>query len=360
MASMETPDLKHLYIYPSKGCNLSCRHCWVSGAAEWPGFRTRPRQPDELSVSEILDIASDAKTLGARYVKLTGGEPLIREDIADIYVGLIEEGFGVSIETNGTIHSSDLIESLSQNPPLQVAVSLDSAEPDRHDRVRGVPGSWARTARFIEILSEMEIHTQTIMTVAACEMDEVNAMVTLLEQLGGHSLKINTIAPMGRGAAIAPDRSDVGQQIEFAKQVHALYGPAVSVNIPPALLSLKRLKGSSGCSILNLIGILPDGRTSFCGIGLTMPEFIIGDLSRESLSRLWHNSPLLGRLRSKIPQKLEGVCSICVHRTKCMGHCVVENYVLKGRLTASNSLCESAHKMDLFPKTRLAPSDENL
>jgi SynChlorMet cassette radical SAM/SPASM protein ScmF len=354
------PELRHIYLYPSRGCNLSCRHCWVSCAAEWPGFRTRPRQRDELSAGEFLDIASEAKALGLKYIKLTGGEPLIRDDIADLYTGLIEQGFGVSIETNGTIHSADMIDSLAQDPPLQVAVSLDSADPERHDRIRGVPGSWERAVRFIRLLTSMEIRSQTIMTVSACETDEVREMVTLLNGLGVHTLKINTIAPMGRGERVAPDRRDIAEQIEFAKQVHAMFGPAVSVNIPPAFVPLARLPGSSQCSIRNLIGVLPDGRASLCGMGLTMPELVAGDLREDSLVRLWRSSPLLRQLRAEVPSGLEGVCSVCMHRAHCLGHCVMENYMRKGRLTASNEFCERTYQIGLFPQTRLGAPDEDL
>ena len=72
------------------GCNLRCRYCDTTYAYE---------EGREVAVAAILKAAGDFPT---RLVLVTGGEPLLQEDTPTLLSGLVEAGFEVCLETNGS------------------------------------------------------------------------------------------------------------------------------------------------------------------------------------------------------------------------------------------------------------------
>lgn len=83
-------------------CNLSCRHCYINLLAA-----DREAQAKELTVPQIMAIARQAVDMGAVWCLVTGGEPLLRADFAEIYMGLKRLGLLVSVFTNATLLNDD-------------------------------------------------------------------------------------------------------------------------------------------------------------------------------------------------------------------------------------------------------------
>jgi MoaA/NifB/PqqE/SkfB family radical SAM enzyme len=75
-------------------CNNDCRHCYIALPAG-----DRAARAAELSAAEVLDIAGQAVELGAMWCLLTGGEPLLREDFAEVYLALRRLGLLLSVFT---------------------------------------------------------------------------------------------------------------------------------------------------------------------------------------------------------------------------------------------------------------------
>ena len=79
-------------------CNLNCRHCYINLPPN-----DKLAKSNELSLKEIEKIADQALELGAVWVLLTGGEPLLRSDFEQIFLMLKHKGFLVSVFTNETL-----------------------------------------------------------------------------------------------------------------------------------------------------------------------------------------------------------------------------------------------------------------
>jgi radical SAM protein with 4Fe4S-binding SPASM domain len=132
------------------------------------------------------------------------------------------------------------------------------------------------------------------------------------------------------------------------------------LDIPMAFKSLDEIKNRGGyrtCAIRNILGILSDGSVSICGIGYMDEDLLFGNVrgKTSSLGDIWHNNPVLKRIREDIPSKLEGVCGICVFKNKCLGSCRAEVYYNTGSLVAPYWFCQEAYDEGLFPSTRVMP-----
>lgn len=187
--------LQQIYFYITQGCNLSCRHCWIS-----PGNETSGSQKAVLSVSAFEKVIEEAKPLGLKSVKITGGEPLLNTNIIDMLNIVSRERLGLVLETNATLCRPEhvtAIKSACQKP--FVTVSLDGADATTHDYIRGVPGSYDSALRGIAYLVNEGIKPQIIFTVMRHNQHQVDLMPRLAEALGAGSLKFNVVQPSQRG-----------------------------------------------------------------------------------------------------------------------------------------------------------------
>lgn len=117
----------NLRISLTPRCNLNCSYCHREGEKQ-PG--------KDISFEDLQEIFRVAELFNMNSVKLTGGEPLVREDIAEI-ISSIPAGMQSSLTTNGTL-LAEIAEEMKDAGLSRVNVSLDSLEPERYRQITGV------------------------------------------------------------------------------------------------------------------------------------------------------------------------------------------------------------------------------
>jgi len=130
-------------------CNLNCRHCYINMPAGDQEARS-----DELTLAEILDIAKQAVDLGTVWCLISGGEPLLREDFIDIYLGLKCLGLLVSVFTNGTMFDKKIIGIFKKYPPRDIELTVYGITQSTYEAVTRKAGSFARFSKGIELLRD--------------------------------------------------------------------------------------------------------------------------------------------------------------------------------------------------------------
>ena len=118
----------NIRISLTQSCNLNCIYCHAEG-------EKNPEQ--ELSAEQIAEILRVARSFGIRSVKFTGGEPLMRADLADI-IRSVPSGMEVSLTTNATL-LADRAQELKEAGLNRVNVSLDTMDPERYEQITGSP-----------------------------------------------------------------------------------------------------------------------------------------------------------------------------------------------------------------------------
>jgi len=130
-------------------CNLGCVHCFINQPA---GSHVQlERELGTEQIKEILDQIADA---GCLHLLLTGGEPLLRRDFAEIFLHARHKGMLVMLFTNATLVTPAVIETLKQAPPILVEISLYGASRETYEAVTRVPGSWERFNHGLRLLLE--------------------------------------------------------------------------------------------------------------------------------------------------------------------------------------------------------------
>jgi MoaA/NifB/PqqE/SkfB family radical SAM enzyme len=155
------------------GCNNDCRHCWLRLA---PGSAERKR---ELTFEEIRGIVDEARTMGCREWFISGGEPMIRPDFAEIFAYVTEHAATYTLNTNGTLITPRIARLMKRKGTKLVA--LYGATAHVHDDVTRTPGSFEALKRGIVYLREEGVGFTVQVVPMKTNFHEHEAMVRLAE-----------------------------------------------------------------------------------------------------------------------------------------------------------------------------------
>ncbi|MFC2172821.1 SynChlorMet cassette radical SAM/SPASM protein ScmF [Acidobacteriota bacterium] len=362
MASSETVfqtyPLDQIYFYLTKGCNLRCRHCWVE-----PKYQTEDRTYPALDLKTFRSIINQAKPLGLTRVKLTGGEPLLHPQFFEILEIIRTEDLILNVETNGILCSQLFAEAIAACKNPFVSVSLDGANAETHEWVRGVEGCFEAALEGARNLTKAGLTTQLIMSVMKRNKDHLKDMVRIAESIDAESVKFNIVQPAARGKNLF-ERGEIltiEELVRLGEWVEKELTPSTNLRVifshPHAFQPLSTLFGSNGdgcstCGILSIIGVLADGSYALCGIGETVSELVFGHAAKERLSDIWSDAKVLTELRQGLPRMFGGICGDCIMRDICLGNCVAQNYYMSKSLWAPFWYCEQANQAGLFPSSR--------
>ena len=349
------PPLRSLYLYISGSCNLACRHCWIT-----PTYQARGNGGRFIKLEHVEKAIREARPLGLRTVKLTGGEPMLHPQFKEIVRLIDDEDLNIQIETNGTLIDDDLAKFLKQTERVSfVSVSVDGAEAESHEYMRGVPGCFESAVDGIRKLVKQGFRPQLICTLHKGNTSELEKVIELAGTLGCGSVKFNHVQQVGRGEQFSEEKGlKVPEIISLYQRIENDLIPKSKIplhfDIPFAFYPIRKLLDDQlgRCTVRNILGILSGGELSLCGIGVSIPELIYGQIEKDSLREVWCNNPGLVQLREEIPERLEGICGDCLHRDLCLGHCVANNFHVSGKLNVPYQFCYIAEQSGLFPASR--------
>ena len=134
----------HATLELTQRCNFRCVHCYVLPNAESP--------TKELTASDWLALAREAADAGCFSVLLTGGEPLLRPDFPEIYLGIRQMGIHVMIFTNASRVNQRLVDVLREAPPRLIEITIYGASPQTYAAVTGRAEGYLEAMQGIERL----------------------------------------------------------------------------------------------------------------------------------------------------------------------------------------------------------------
>ncbi len=147
------PLLGQLDIELTERCNNACLHCCINLPEDDAASRDR-----EMNTDFVKDVLSQAAGLGCLTVRFTGGEPLLREDFAELYEFARRMGMQVILFTNACLVTPELAVLLARIPPGRVLeVSVYGMRPESYDRAVGRKGAFEEFRRGVSLLEEHRI-----------------------------------------------------------------------------------------------------------------------------------------------------------------------------------------------------------
>jgi radical SAM protein with 4Fe4S-binding SPASM domain len=321
----------------TRRCNLECAHCYISaGPSE--------TATGELTTAECFRIAEEILSLNpAPMFILSGGEPLLREDLAEIARFASSRGATVVIGTNGTLLTAERINELKNAGVSGFAISVDSLDHRHHDNFRHGKGALSATTDAIRRLRDQRLDFIVQTTITKGNRSELRSLVAWAAAQGAVSFNAYFLVPTGRGARLSDLTSDeyesvLGELVEEHQRylgqmlVRAKCAPHFMRHVHRAAPESPILNYQTRCPCgVQYCRITPDGKVTPCPY-LPAPA---GDLRNESFGSIWGDSDLFRQIRSG---KLSGKCGSCEYREMC-GGCRARAYAVEGDYLASDPSC---------------------
>lgn len=163
----------------TRRCNLRCAHCYLGDQAEQ--HRLRDREMDTEAVQAAL---SEWAGAGCLYLCITGGEPMLRRDFAEVYRHARELGLVVTVFCNGTLVTDEIVALFRELPPRKVEISIYGATAGTQDTVTGTPGSHARAWAGIRRLHAAGVRVELKTLLLTTNRHEHGAMEAQARELG--------------------------------------------------------------------------------------------------------------------------------------------------------------------------------
>lgn len=324
-------------------CNLNCVHCHTAGGA---------RGADELTTEQakcLLDDLSRVKNF--RMMAFTGGEPLMRSDLFELLAYSKELGFTNTLATNATLIDDGVAQKLRAHGVAIAAVSLDGFTAETHDKVRGLAGSFDAAVEGMRALTRAGILLHINITAMEYNVDQLNPLMTLIDDLHTGVLLFYQLVPVGRGrriekAALGKDANKwlTNFMAEAQSRTNAIVEPVAGPQYWPFLLKRARISNGvmlsaaekffHGCSAgRGFIYIKPDGAVWPC----PFIEISCGNVRERSFMDIWKSSNVLQELRQR-EWLLKGQCGSCQYRRMC-GGCRGRAWALTGDYLSEDPCC---------------------
>ena len=324
----------------TQACELACKHCRAEAEPD--------RHPDELTTAEGTALLDEAAKFGAeQLVVLSGGDPLAREDTAELVRHGTNLGLRMTMTPSGTDSlTPERIEELADAGLRRMAVSLDGATAATHDEFRQEAGSFEETVAAARATQDVGLPLQINTTVCQETVDELPALRELVADLGAVLWSVFFLVPVGRGAVldpISPGRAETVMEWLCEVRETAPFGIKTTEAPHYRRVAIQRQTdtGGAGDGIGRRTGIIAgDGFAFVSHVGELYPSGFLprsaGNVRERSLVSLYRNSELFERLRDR--DELTGKCGACPYRYVCGGS-RSRAYAHTGNPLASDPLC---------------------
>lgn len=315
------PLISSLQFELSSRCNERCIHCYIPNEKKNQGY--------DMPLNRIKVILDEFSEMGGLSVTLSGGEAFLHKDLIEIVKYCRLKDLKITILSNLLSLKDEQITELKRMNVSLIQVSLYSMDPEIHDFITTVKGSFAKTKDAIEKLVRADVPVQI-----SCPVMKANktGYADVLEY--ARSLKIKAQTDYIMMARADLDKSNLANRLsldetkELIKDIiihdtqyrdETLKQRPISDDIKN---DLERYKKQPVCGVgYDNCCITVNGDVYPCA---GWQGFVIGNVYKDSLKNIWENSPKVKELR-KITNASFPQCVECEARNYC-AMCLVRNY----------------------------------
>lgn len=310
-------ELNYLFWECTTRCNLHCRHCGSDCSVH-----SREKDMPLEDFLGALDTIPQNEIPKGFTVVLTGGEPLLRPDIAACGKAFRARGLGWGMVSNGFFYDSAMQEKLLAAGLGALTISLDGLE-EQHNRMRGHPQSYARAVEAIRVAaSAPQLAFDVVTCVTRLNLKELPQLHSLLSGMGVRQWRLFTVIPIGRAATdadMALTPAEYVRLLEFIKDRRQEGGPMNTLYSCEGYLgqyeNVVRDTPFFCRAGINIASVLIDGRICACP-DIDRDVFSQGNIYQDNLWEVWNTRFQAFRDRN---WARKGACAGCEHFRDCLG-----------------------------------------
>ena len=325
------------YWEVTQACGLTCRHCRADAVPH--------RDPRELSTEEGEQLLGALASFGEKpvHLVLTGGDPLRRPDIYHLISHAVDLGLIVSVTPSGTpLLTWEAIAHLRAAGVRSLAFSLDGSTAERHDSIRGVAGTFARTVTAIRWSLEQSLPVQVNTLVSSETAPDLAQTYGLVSGLGAQRWAVFFLIATGRGGTlteVTPDESEA--ILEWLSDCSERQPPVIKTTEAHHIRRIDALKHGRSTAVKQAWGVRDGAGIMFISHrGEIYPSGFLpirtGNIRRDDPVAVYRKASIFRSLRDA--EALKGKCGRCEFRVICGGS-RARAYAASGDPLESDPLC---------------------
>jgi pyrroloquinoline quinone biosynthesis protein E len=316
-------------------CPLHCVYC--SNPLELTS------RQEELATADWLRVFSEAAALGVLHLHLTGGEPLVRQDLTELIAGARQSRLYTNLITSGIGLTRERLARLVDAGLDHIQLSFqDSTEADAnwiagtraHAHKLEVAG-WIREHR-IAFTTNLVVHRQNI--------EHLEGMIGALEALHPDRMEIAHAQYYGwalkNRSALLPTRAQLDRAVAEVKAAEERVRGKIRIDMVIPDYHARFPKACMGGWGRQLLLIDPAGRALPCHAAGVIPGLSFDNVREHSLGWIWQNSAAFRKFRGE--EWMPEPCRSCDQRTVDFGGCRCQAFLLTGDAGATDPVCELA------------------
>ena len=348
-----SPRLQLVAWELTKSCNLFCAHC--RGSSDYLDYQ------NELSTDECFRLIDEIREVGTPIIILTGGEPLLRQDILEIANYAVASGLRVVMGSNGTLITEEKAYELKKIPISRIAVSLDFPIAKLQDDFRGKQGAFDAAIAGIIHARNAGIEIQINSTITKLNISYLDKLLALALEMGASAFHPFLLVPTGRGKGLEsvelpPEQYEETLNWIYDKQLELGDTIFFKPTDAPHYLRVVKQRQKQNQEIQPQKQVPPDishsintvTRGCLAGIGFCFISHIgkiqgcgyldveAGNIRNKSFGQIWTNSPLFCNLRNLV--NIKGKCGYCEYKKIC-GGCRARAYEATGDYLEAEPYC---------------------
>lgn len=174
-------------------CNMNCNMCFIRNT--YQGIRS---QGGLLPLDTWKDIALKLKAQGTLFILLTGGEPLTYPHFKELYLFLRNEGFIITINTNGTLINDEIISLFAANKPRRVNLTIYGSSNETYHKLCHNPNGYNLAISALKRLQENGISTKINVTITKDNKNDFDDLLRLSTEFDMPIMSTSHLYPFGR------------------------------------------------------------------------------------------------------------------------------------------------------------------
>jgi len=270
---------------------------------------------NELSLEEIEKILIETKELGGRKIDITGGEPLIREDVEEIMKLGKKLGYKIELVTNSALLTKEKLLKFKEIGLDGVAISLDGSTPEKYNQIRRqCEKIFYRVIENIKLVKQFGFYTKVNTTVFECNLEDIENIILLAEELGADEIGLYYFTPIGRGNRSKELSIEPVKWLEFIRSKLKKMKVKIKVSLEFPMIEKENYKEEYRCIANNEqshLQILPNGNVYPCAI-LASYNKPIANLHECSIKEIWENKELWRRYWLELKKLFKEKGNYCV------------------------------------------------
>jgi len=309
-------ELNYLFWECTLRCNLNCLHC----GSDCTKDASHPDMPFDDFLRAVLPLI-DKYGRDKITIVITGGEPLLRKDLAECGRKLRKNGFRWSIVTNGYFYDEEKHNELLNAGLGAITLSLDGLE-NSHNWLRGKSKSFENTVKALKLITATpRLNFDVVSCINQRNINELDEIRDFLIKNNVPAWRLFTIAPIGR----AKDIDELSLTPDQFTRMMAFISTQRKSNSIKINFSCEGYVGHYEKKVrdnyffcragINIGSILVDGSISACPN--IDRSFIQGNIYKDKLLNIWENKFQIMRDRSWMKN---GSCFDCKEFTNCKGN----------------------------------------